>query len=1417
MDIVFASNSVSGPAARRSPAGVANRRGVALVAVMAALALISFLVLVILTLSQSEQRAAVNSVEIAQARMLAELPQQLVISQIRRATQGLGRELTWTSQPGLIRVFDASGPPATGTARRPQLCYPLYSGRTMYADTSFDVAAEAADLRNWVAAPALFTDLNEPVAARPLPGSPPGALRPLVFPILDPLALAAAPGADQPLIDGLRMSDSAGPGSTQPARNNEHPLPLPVRWLYVLSNGRVIAPLPSSAGTVARFPQSEFQPRGDQEAPRIVGRIAFWTDDESCKVNLNTATEPAPWLPPSTSSETDRWAAEAPPVAGEWHRLSGHPAATALSAVFRSFGSPFPAPIFQPLPLPPGGGFNAGEFTRYVDAIHGLAPAGVAADGGSRHGTLAVDGSQPLPLARFPALLGSVDELVFDSGVTTGAGVERPRRGWADPGGYSMDELDARRARFCATTHSSAPETNPLNQPKMSLWPLQAAPGERTRTDQVMALASTLGAPAGGERPFYALARAAAWSGGAPGSSASTVLDFLAVPRNQALFDWLRELATLPVPGFGESFLRKYGERNRDQIVLGFFDQLRWVANPGNDCGELGPVWHYLAPPGGAGAPPPGAGAVAPLRMNIGAAPLRGAGRVPVITEAALVLMATEAERDANGDIVPDPEDPEFALRTTEVRAFVVLEPFLPAAGHPAAFPRLRYVLKGLDGISGPALPGVTLNSSPFSLAGVTLRFGQGGEAAELANEPRFSPSSTALNVPGAAARHYGGDALPYSGLTGLFVREDGTPRTGLGDGQPSELFSWASNVVALPNEVRKDTPVSFVGGDVLLEIRDAGSGEILQEVVLPFSWFQDEVLAPRLALADFALAASGAGSEPMVLDRFRLRESPAPGGNTPFLPLIRNGDVVRSLQLNPAARHGGDPRVLANLPLVDGSAYAPVPSTTASPAEAHHLREGVYERRTAGGLPALRQLGVEAQQPGRTPAMASGQLLAGGLPVSPLPAVEPVGILPPTIVEAVPGAGLAGGGADLRYGDWETAPGALPDGPWIARQTLVNAASEAEYRRGSQANPASSFSDSGQLVADVNGVSHHPLSQVSSAVIFGALSPWVHDHPGGEGVPSRPAQGWRTLLFCPNPASRVTPANEPPTEADHPGFGSPPDHLWLDFFWMPVTAPRLMSPGFSTEGKVNMNFAMVPFNWIERSTALHAALRGVRIPAIPANAGGVYKLPPGPGGGPPAQPVPEFQYEVDTHATLNAFRERFRNGEVFTQPSEICSVYLVPRRIEGREALYGPGLQSEPPDPATLAVGAAPGSPNTLNEWWNGDPTAPIQADAMELTGDNLRESPYGQVYPRLCTRSNVFRVHYRVQWLGKSRATQAFVWDGLVEKVLAEQRGSVVVERYLDPNDPLIPDFAGEAETAVALDDFYRYRILSREPFTP
>ena len=113
-----------------------------------------------------------------------------------------------------------------------------------------------------------------------------------------------------------------------------------------------------------------------------------------------------------------------------------------------------------------------------------------------------------------------------------------------------------------------------------------------------------------------------------------------------------------------------------------------------------------------------------------------------------------------------------------------------------------------------------------------------------------------------------------------------------------------------------------------------------------------------------------------------------------------------------------------------------------------------------------------------------------------------------------------------------------------------------------------------------------------------------------------------------------------------------------------------------------------------------------------------------------------------------------------------------------------------------------------------------------FRYTGDNAREIPYGQIYPRVTTKSNTFTIHMRVQTLVKavpaSNSTAAQVTDYFTkwvedrDKVASEYRGSTTIERYIDPADPDLPDFTKDDPKAT-MDEHYKFRVVNTKRFAP
>ena len=241
------------------------QKGAAIIMVLVIVSLIAILLLSLIALVDTENRSSKAVEQSVYARNLSEFPTNLVIAQIRRATDSQDGERTWASQPGAIRTFGTDTDSVTGRASLESI-YKLYSSPAMVEGEAFDPSSDIPPA-DWSSLPGHFTDLNEPGYTEQ------GGSLELVYPIIDPLALESG-------VEGFAVEDA--PGETE-----KQPIPMPTRWLYVLEDGSLVVPNDSSAGN------NEISFSGDSlptEDNPIVGRIAFWTDDESSKVNINTAS-----------------------------------------------------------------------------------------------------------------------------------------------------------------------------------------------------------------------------------------------------------------------------------------------------------------------------------------------------------------------------------------------------------------------------------------------------------------------------------------------------------------------------------------------------------------------------------------------------------------------------------------------------------------------------------------------------------------------------------------------------------------------------------------------------------------------------------------------------------------------------------------------------------------------------------------------------------------------------------------------------------------------------------------------------------------------------------------------------------------------------------------------------------------------
>ncbi|MFN6095296.1 MAG: Verru_Chthon cassette protein A, partial [Verrucomicrobiota bacterium] len=353
------------------------------------------------------------------------------------------------------------------------------------------------------------------------------------------------------------------------------------------------------------------------------------------------------------------------------------------------------------------------------------------------------------------------------------------------------------------------------------------------------------------------------------------------------------------------------------------------------------------------------------------------------------------------------------------------------------------------------------------------------------------------------------------------------------------------------------------------------------------------------------------------------------------------------------------------------------------------------------------------------------------------------------------------------RFGDFDNGIAYRPDGPYINKPDEGNT-----YKLGSGNVPY--FNEDYRQAAG-GATFFSPNRQIPSAGMFGSLPTRMRSGNVGYDKDNDLANvnnTWRTLLLRPWPKQ--------PGQPDHPGATNPPDHLWTDLFWMPVVEPYAISEPFSTAGKINMNYAIAPFNYITRKTGMAALLRAERIPAITNSVAATYKKSS-------SSTTTSTRLNINIAETLKQWDAKFAGNELFVSSSQICDLHLIPSGTT-----------------ITLS-GNTTNANSQMSTFWS----------TRAITGDNSRERPYTNLLGRLTTKSNSFTVHFRVQVLKKNPTTQANEWVEGRDNVSSEYRGSTLIERYIDPNNTSLPDFA--TTTSANIDDFYRFRVIQTRKFAP
>ena len=1419
----------------------------ALIMVVLMLTLMLTFMLAVYSMSGSELKGANRYASGQQVRQFGDLAVDVAISQLRKGTtpntKNTGREV-WTSQPGLIRQHDASGALLAA--------YKLYSSSQMVVNGG--TGAEASLLNdtppsNWQELKARYVDLN-----RPIHRVDPTGTTTLSFPIIDPRAMTGQKDS----VSGFSYSDKLANGRSvagvKTTGGDSQRLPMPVEWLYLLRDG-TLGTLDLQNKFVAAVAPTVDNP--------IVGRIAFWADDESSKVNINTASEPTPWAVPTFYHEEDANHARYQPVNGELQRYPGHPASTALSPIL------FPNKTLTP---------------PDKDLIYRLTPK--IGTGGSVSGTVSYQDSsiQQIKLASFrkERLYASVDEYLLKE--------DRTENNF----GLNVQARDVlQRKGFFLTAQSRSPELNLHGLPKIALWPVSyRGANYSTSFDQLITFCSTLKQSGSGGLRKYIFQR-----GNADSTTQDIQVKLGQAQPNQELLTYLYNLLQNPMPGFaavpGQDFQAKYGDDLR-QILVEIFDYVRstnlYDGNIAQNTAGGNLTQNFLLgyatgssrdfsfktftdfrqlgnSANNADADPngtvemlgnPGHGQVTPTQWTTGGNTYQGIGRFPTISEVGLhfICAADNTDDPANpypevyptmgrpgGRSAPTLTGSPQARWYSNFPPVPTPNPFRGEKADTKTWPKTGGFPYGPDithpgyqsvnwnfqlNKNTPLKPGIRRVQSRLLLeffvpgAGYTILEPEftlkiSGLKKFLVNGTQLFPNDfeyfyTGRRATNVGTQMTGGYGIGLKGV--LRGREaisrppmpadtnwgnaDWTikPATG-SDGSTSVLnYNLLSNFVDIDVGRDGSKPMTISQADLTIEIYSGHIGRIpstgdtaavLVQTLKP-SFPANSVAAPTLVRQPNSTATLEAPAWWTFYSRgavgislSKAQETALKNDTSAFYSTLPKNSAVnergRIFQDNVDPRTGTQPTRGAYFFGYDAEdssqrLFKPQVSATVAQAETDEgsdvvqtvtIKHGDYRLTSAMNVVDASQWQAHRYYGARRLAHSFSNFVSNQLPgydygtksdyANRLVPTTSGATYPAHRIPDLPYFSAATSAAQL-YGDFDNGPGPARDGPYINKPdegNLHNVANGVPY-----------LTEATQQIT-VDAVFFTPNRLIASPGALGSLPTGV-----------KSGKPWRTLLFRPQ--------NGHPGGPTKLGGANPPDHLLLEYFWMPVVEPYAVSEPFSTAGKINLNYQILPFTNIRRASGLYALFASERITAVPTSDAPNYKVFPNasnPNTFWSTADGKRWHYNIDPEKTLAQFEQRFSAGQVFLSASEICDIHLVPDQ-----------------DVSDYTQ---------MKKFW---------AD-HRLTGDNTRERPYTNLYPRMTTRSNTYRVHYIAQVIRKARSAPVNVITD-ADKFESEYRGSAVVDRFLDPAQADLPDFTTVTATSPeSLDNYYQYRVLEKRKF--